>query len=123
MTDRSYVLDGNEAAARVASLTLSPSRPFVFDRVAIHEHADMVDLGDNFSKQRNFRIEAFAIDAYRDGAWHTLHEGQTIGAAKIVRFPTPLTAEKLRLRITAASAPAGIALITVSDSSSRSPRR
>ena len=112
-----------EAAARVASLTLSPSRPFVFDRVAIHEHADMVDLGDNFSKQRNFRVEAFAIDAYRDGAWHTLHEGQTIGAAKIVRFPTPLTAEKLRLRITAASAPAGIALITVSDSSSRSPRR
>ncbi|MEY4487770.1 MAG: hypothetical protein RIQ79_278, partial [Verrucomicrobiota bacterium] len=29
-----------------ASLTLSPAKPFVFDRISIHEHADMKDLGD-----------------------------------------------------------------------------
>lgn len=112
-----------EAAERVASLTLAPEKPFVFDRIAIHEHADLVDLGDNFSQQRNFRVEAFALDAFRCGVWETIFSGETIGAAKILRFPAKLTAEKLRLRITAARAPAGINLITVSAADTRTPRR
>jgi alpha-L-fucosidase len=105
-----------------ASLTLSPARPFVFDRIAIHEYADMVALGDGFSRQRTFRIEAFAVDVLRDGVWTTLHTGREIGAARILRFDQKIAAEKLRLRITQASSPASIYLITVSDSDTRAVR-
>ena len=105
-----------------ASLTLSPEKPFVFDRISIHEYANMKDLGDGFSQQRTFRVEEFIIDALQNGAWTTIHTGQEIGAARILRFDHKITAEKLRLRITKASAPASIYQITVADSATRGLR-
>lgn len=118
-------LERTRWAARdpVASLTLSPVEPFHFDRIAIHEYADRIDLGDNFSQQRNFRVEGFAIDALNAGEWRTIHTGDTIGAAKIIRFPAQIRAEQLRLRILQARAPASIHLISVSDSATRGRRR
>ncbi len=106
-----------------ATLTLSPAQPFDFDRIAIHEYADREDLGDNFSVRRNFRAQAFAIDALQDGHWRTIHEDREIGATKIIRFDRKIQAEKLRLRILEARAPASIHLISVADSASRGRRR
>ena len=110
------------AKDNVASLTLSPEKPFDFDRVSIHEYAEMKDLGDGFSQQRIFRVQAFAIDALQNGEWKTIHEGKEIGAARVIRFDRKLTAEKLKIRITQASAPPSLHLITVSDKNSRQPR-
>ena len=126
--DAAKAVDGSLERTRwaakdpVASLTLSPATPFHFDRIAIHEFSDKVELGDNFSTLRKYRVEAFTIDAYRDGTWTTIHTGTEIGAAKIIRFDHKLTAEKLRLSITQASKPASIHLITVSDSATRGVR-
>lgn len=126
--DASKAVDGSlertrwAASATPASLTLSPAKPFVFDRISIHEYADMKDLGDNFSKQRTFRVQAFTVEALQDGVWNTIHTGQELGAAKILRFDQKITAEKLHLRITKASAPASIYLITVADSNTRGVR-
>jgi alpha-L-fucosidase len=110
------------AGTTTASLTLSPRDPFVFDRIALHEYAELLDLGDGFSKKRLFRIEAFSIDIASEGLWKTIHEGDGIGPGRVLRFPQKLKAEKLRLRITRATAPPSIHLITVSDSSTRTAR-
>lgn len=110
------------AKENVASLTLSPNEPFVFDRIAIHEYAESKDLGDKFSRIRNFRTEVFSIEALQNGAWKTIHQGTGIGAALVIRYPENVTAEKLRLRITQASAPPSIYLMTVSDRSTRTTR-
>ena len=53
------------------------------------------------------------------GEWNTIHSGTEIGAAKVLRLPKKIEAEKLRLRITKTSAPPRIQLITVADSSTR----
>lgn len=110
------------AKTSTASLTLSPPAPFVFDRIALHEYAEFLDLGDGFSQKRQFRIEAFAVEISSGGHWETIHHGGTLGPVTVLRFPQKLMADKLRLRITQASAPPGIHLITVSDTSKRSAR-
>ena len=110
------------AKSTPAALTLSPAKPFVFDRVAIHEYADMKALGDGFSQERKFRVREFAIDALQDGAWKTIHKGTTIGATKIVRWDTLQKADKLRLRILDASAPASIYQFGVADSGTKTAR-
>ena len=106
----------------VAALTLVPERPFEFDRIAIHEYAELKDLGDGFSKQRAFRVRAFAVDALRENEWTKVYEGAAIGAAKVIRLDRKVKADRLRLRITEASEPASLYLITVSDSATRTPR-
>lgn len=126
--DASKAVDGSLERTRwaaketPASLTLSPAKPFVFDRISIHEYADSKDLGDNFSRLRIFRVQAFTVEALQNGVWKVIHTGQELGAAKILRFDRKITAEKLRLRITQASAPASIYLITVADSQTRGLR-
>jgi alpha-L-fucosidase len=126
--DASMAVDGSLERTRwaantpTASLTLSPKTPFHFDRISIHEYSERKDLGDNFSQLRLFRIQEFSIDALQNGKWNTIHSGTEIGAAKVLRFPQKILAEKLRMRITQASAPPSIHLITVADSSTRSPR-
>ena len=110
------------AKTNTATLTLSPPKAFVFDRISIHEFAEMKALGDGFSTMRQFRVGKFAIDALQAGEWKTIHTGTTIGAAKVLRFDSKIKAEKLRLRVTEASAPPSIHLVTVSDSSTRTKR-
>lgn len=125
--DASKAVDGSLGSTRwgakdnTASLTLSPAKPFSFNRIAIHEYADTQDLGDGFSTQRNFRIEEYFIDALQGNEWKTIHAGKGIGAASIIRFKELQRADKLRLRITRASKPPSIYLITVSEGS-KGPR-
>jgi alpha-L-fucosidase len=104
------------------SLTLSPSAPFVFDRISLHEYAELIDLGDGFSKKRELRIQAFCIDISFGDVWKTIHQGTGLSPVRVVRFPEKLIADKIRVRITEASAPPSIHLITVADSSTRRAR-
>ena len=50
------------------------------------------------------RVEAFALDAWKDGNWKEFASGTSIGNRRLIRT-TPVTVEKVRLRITRASAP------------------
>jgi alpha-L-fucosidase len=104
------------------SLTLSPSAPFVFDRISLHEYAELIDLGDGFSKKRELRIQSFCIDISFGDVWKTIHQGTGLSPVRVVRFPEKLIADKIRVRITEASAPPSIHLITVADSSTRRAR-
>lgn len=110
------------AAATPASITLSPEKPFRFNRIVLHEAFDVHKLGDGFSQERRFRVTKFRIDALQGGEWKTIREGAGIGAAKTLRFDSMQTADKIRLRILDATGPAGIRLIEVSDNSTRKPR-
>lgn len=110
------------SAATPATLTLTPATPFRFDRLVLHEHCTVKDLGDKFSQLREFAVQRFAVDALQDGTWKTLHEGGQIGAAKTLRFPSLQTADQLRIRILEATRPAGLLHIEVSDLSTRQPR-
>lgn len=47
------------------------------------------------------RVEAFAVEAWLDGAWQPIAAGQTIGCKRILRI-APIEAQRLRLRISAA---------------------
>lgn len=50
------------------------------------------------------RVESFEIEAWVDGAWHTVFRGTTIGPRRIVRFPA-VTSDRVRLSIRAALGP------------------
>lgn len=117
-------LERSRWAARenVASITLTPAKPFRFDRVVLHEFAEMRDLGDGFSQERSFRVQGFSLDAFEKGSWRTVFTGEGIGAAKVVRLERLQTAERLRVRITKASGPPSLYRIGVSDSRSRRKR-
>lgn len=54
------------------------------------------------------RVEAFAVDAWRDGAWVEFATGTSIGNRRLVRGPR-VTSPKVRLRITQAAAAPAIA--------------
>ncbi len=57
---------------------------------------------DQFLIQENIqngqRIEAFSIEAWRDGNWEEISSGTTIGYKRILRFPE-ITSSKVRLKI------------------------
>ena len=67
-------------------------RPTRFDQVRLRE---AVELGQ--------RVVAWAVDAEVGGTWRPLAEATTIGVRRIVRFE-PVTASRVRLRITGARA-------------------
>jgi alpha-L-fucosidase len=46
------------------------------------------------------RVEAFAIDAWKNNAWQEVASGTSIGPSRLVRLDTPQTTSKVRLRIT-----------------------
>lgn len=105
-----------------ASITLTPESAFRFNRIRLHEWFTVRELGDGFSQRRMFGVKKFAIDAFQDGAWKTIHEGTDIGAVKTLRFDSLMTAEKLRLRILDADKTAGIRMIEVADTTRRESR-
>jgi alpha-L-fucosidase len=119
------ILDETRWAAKdnTASITLTPAKPFHFDRVVIHEYAEMKELGDGFSQQRDYRVQSFTLESLNDGKWSTIHTGETIGATKILRFPEKLTAEKLRLHLKSDNLAPSITDIAVEDSSTASLRQ
>ncbi|MFJ2901354.1 alpha-L-fucosidase [Streptomyces sp. NPDC087212] len=50
------------------------------------------------------QVEAFVVEAHRDGAWTRVSGSGTIGASRILRLPAPVSARHWRLRVTGARA-------------------
>jgi alpha-L-fucosidase len=50
------------------------------------------------------RIDAFAVDRWNAGKWEQLAEGSSIGPRRLIRLDRPVSAARLRLRVTRASA-------------------
>ena len=88
------------------TVTLAPDTEF--DKITIFEYCDTEQLGD-FSNRRNNRIKAYTIDRYIDGRWECIYADDTpMGDCKTISFPYSYRADKLRLNITAATAPPSI---------------
>jgi alpha-L-fucosidase len=73
-------------------LVLDLGKPVTFNLVRLREH---LPLGQ--------RLEAFALDQWKDGQWLEFATGTSIGNCRLVRGPK-ITTDKVRLRITKAAA-------------------
>jgi alpha-L-fucosidase len=71
-------------------LTLEFAKPVTFNIVRLREY---LPLGQ--------RIEAFALDQWKDGHWVKFASGTSIGNCRLIRG-VPVTTDKVRLRITKA---------------------
>ena len=69
-------------------LVLDFVRPTAFNVVRLREH---LPLGQ--------RVEAFAVDAWQQGKWRESARGATIGGQRLRRMQSPVTTERVRLRI------------------------
>ncbi len=83
-----------EAAAgrKDGALTLTLPSRVTFDVVSLQEAVD----------RRGQRIEAFAIDVWDGRAWKTVDSQTTVGHRRLLRLAAPVTAQKVRIRITQA---------------------
>jgi alpha-L-fucosidase len=50
------------------------------------------------------RVDAFALDSWEAGQWHEFIHGTSIGNRRLLRTPSPILTQKVRLRITQAAA-------------------
>ena len=57
------------------------------------------------------RTESFAVDAWNGGAWTQIASDTTIGNKKLIRLASPVTTNRIRLRITAARSLPAIAQV------------
>lgn len=72
------------------SLTLEWRKPVTFDVFKVTEN---IRLGQ--------RVQEFALDAWRDGAWQEIAKATSIGPQRLLRFE-PVTTSRARLRVTSA---------------------
>ena len=107
----------------VADLEITFENKATFDRVVLFENAVLKDLGDNFSKIRTFKIKEYELLSFSNGIWDTFYTGDLIGAAKIIKLPTEITAEKIKLRILKSDGSPSICHFSVSKESSRGIRK
>jgi alpha-L-fucosidase len=77
-----------------SSVVLELAAPTTFSVVRLREY---LPLGQ--------RVDAFALDQWKDGQWSEFAAGTSIGNCRLVRGQ-PVTTSKVRLRVTAAAAPA-----------------
>ena len=91
------VLDGKrdtywttDDAVTTPELVLDLGRPVTFNVVSLREH---LPLGQ--------RVEGWALDAWRDGAWREFAKGTAIGNRRLWRGED-VTTTRVRLRITKA---------------------
>jgi alpha-L-fucosidase len=75
---------------KTSELTIDLGHERTFNVVRLREY---LPLGQ--------RVEAFALDAWRDGQWREFAAGTSIGNCRLVRS-VPITTSKVRLRITQA---------------------
>jgi alpha-L-fucosidase len=92
-------LDGNldswwEAAPgqRQASLTLTLPKPVTLDVVSLQEAVDL----------RGQRIESFAVDIGDGAGWKEVDAQTTVGHKRLLRWASPVTTDRVRVRITGA---------------------
>jgi alpha-L-fucosidase len=107
----------------VADLEISFENKVAFDRVVLFEEPVMKDLGDNFSKIRTFKVQEYELLSYSNGSWDTFYTGDLIGAAKIIKLPAEVTAEKIKLRILKSNGNPSISHFSVSKESTRGIRK
>lgn len=107
----------------VADLEITFVNKATFDRVVLLEEPVMKDLGDNFSKIRTFKIKEFELLSFSNGVWDTFYTGDVIGAAKIIKLPTEITAEKIKLKILKSEGNPSISHFSVSKESSKGKRK
>jgi len=81
-----------EAAPRHtdAALTLKLPHPVTFDVVSLQEAVD----------HRSQRIESFSIDVWDGSKWVEKDKQTTVGQKRLLRWDTPVTADRVRIRIT-----------------------
>ena len=106
----------------VADLEITFDNKATFDRVVLFENAVLKDLGDNFSKIRTFKIKEYELLSFSNGVWDTFYTGDLIGAAKIIKLPTEITAEKIKLKILKSDGAPSISHFAVSSNSTRGHR-
>ncbi len=83
-----------EDGTTTGTLEITLPRPVTFDIIRLREQ---IRLGQ--------RVDSFEIDAYVNGAWQTVDAaGKSIGHQVMRRLENPVTASKLRVRITGAKA-------------------
>jgi alpha-L-fucosidase len=95
----SHVVDGKadtywatDDTATTPELVLDLHKPITFNVVRLREY---IPLGQ--------RVDAFALDCWKDGGWQEFAAGASIGAQRLVRTQQ-VTTDKVRLRITQAVA-------------------
>jgi len=98
-----------------AQFEVHPDHTVTFDRVTLAENADMVDLGDGFSQERHFRIEAFTLEAKIGGVWKVICEGTHIGSTLSLKLPR-MSTDALRFTVKKANGQARLAHFGVYDS-------
>jgi alpha-L-fucosidase len=81
--------------ARTAELTLTFPAATTLDVIRLREP---IALGQ--------RVDAFAIDAWIDGAWQEVARGTSVGSQRLVRLAAAVTTPKLRLHLEGAASPA-----------------
>jgi alpha-L-fucosidase len=72
-----------------AEVSFELPRPASFNLVRLRED---IALGQ--------RVEAFAVDVWKDGQWEPFGEGTSIGSCRILHLAETVTASRVRLRIT-----------------------
>ena len=75
---------------KTPELSLDLGREQTFNDVRVREY---LPLGQ--------RVEAFAVDVWKNNEWQTFATGTSIGSCKLLRGE-PVTTTKVRLRITSA---------------------
>ncbi|MDO4792448.1 MAG: cell wall-binding repeat-containing protein [Buchananella hordeovulneris] len=66
-------------------------------------------------KNHGQQVEGYKVEAMVDGAWTQVATGPTIGARRIDVLANPVTATKLRLTVSAARGPVGLAAVEAYD--------
>ena len=80
-----------------------------FDQIDIFEYQDTRDGGNGFTNYRTNRIRQYTVDVQQGGEWRTVYYGDApMGDCKVIRFPQPVTARQIRLRVLEATAPPSI---------------
>ena len=74
-----------------ASLEATMAQPQIFNVIRLKEN---IQLGQ--------RVDAFAVDAWVNGAWKQVAEGTSIGAQRLLKLEKPVTTTKVRFRFTKA---------------------
>jgi alpha-L-fucosidase len=97
--DAKTLIDGNrdtywatDDSVTTPEVVLEFGKPITFNVVRLREY---LPLGQ--------RIDSFALDQWKDGAWTEFATGTSIGNCRLVRRE-PITTDKVRVRITKAAA-------------------
>jgi alpha-L-fucosidase len=80
-------------AAREAEVTFELARETSFNVVRV---AEAIRFGQ--------RVDAIALDRWHNGAWEQIATATSVGPRRLIRLPAPAQAQRIRLRITQASA-------------------